>query len=76
MASRKENEKDIKLYNGTSKSNGYWYFSEPKYNSYRQIDLDDELIALLKEKKNGSLNQRNIMLNIIRDIIVIKSYMF
>lgn len=51
----KRTKKDIKLYNGTSKSNGYWYFSEPKYNSYRQIDLDDELIALLKREKEWQL---------------------
>ena len=36
--------------NGTSESNGYWYFSEPKYSSYRTIEIDDILYdALLKE---------------------------
>lgn len=44
-------KKDKKESNGTAKSNGYWYFSEPKYKSYRTIDIDDVLVgALLKEK--------------------------
>ena len=30
---------------------GYWYFSEPKYRSYRIIDLDDETCELLKREK-------------------------
>lgn len=30
---------------------GYWYFSEPKYRSYRTIDIDDELLDLLKREK-------------------------
>ena len=29
---------------------GYWYFSEPKYRSYRLIDLDNETCALLKRE--------------------------
>ena len=58
----KRTKKDIKLYNGTSKSNGYWYFSEPKYNSYRQIDLDDELIALLKREKEWQLKSEEYYL--------------
>lgn len=29
----------------------YWYFSEPKYNSYRTISLDKTLIELLKREK-------------------------
>lgn len=48
----KRSKEDISKSNGTSESNGYWYFSEPKYKSYRIIDIDDILInALLKEKK-------------------------
>ena len=31
--------------------NGYWYFSEPKYNSFRTISLDNALIDLLKREK-------------------------
>lgn len=30
---------------------GFWYFTEPKYRSYRTIDLDDELLELLKREK-------------------------
>ena len=30
---------------------GYWYFSTPKYNSVRTIDLDDELITILSNEK-------------------------
>lgn len=39
--------------NGSSAAgNGFWYFSEPKYQSYRTIHLDDEIMALLlREKK-------------------------
>ena len=32
-------------------SNGYWYFSEPKYKSYRIIDIDDELIEIFQKEK-------------------------
>jgi integrase len=38
--------------NGSNEAgNGYWYFSEPKYGSYRIIDIDDEIIELLKKEK-------------------------
>lgn len=30
---------------------GYWYFSEPKYNSFRTIALDSSLIELLEREK-------------------------
>lgn len=30
---------------------GFWYFSEPKYRSYRNIDLDDNLISILMNEK-------------------------
>lgn len=34
--------------NGRSKAgNGFWYFEEPKYRSYRIIDMDDELTEML-----------------------------
>ena len=32
-------------------STGYWYFTNPKYDSFRTICLDDELIALLQRTK-------------------------
>lgn len=34
-----------------SSSTGYWYFTNPKYDSFRVIGLDDELIDLLKRTK-------------------------
>lgn len=38
--------------NGSSNSgNGYWYFSEPKYKSYRIIEIADDLVELLKREK-------------------------
>ena len=48
----RDNE-EIKANNGTKESNGgYWYFAEPKYKSYRIIDLDEILLnALQKEKQ-------------------------
>lgn len=37
--------------NRSSKAgNGFWYFSEPKYRSYRTIDIDDELAELLRHE--------------------------
>lgn len=44
--------KDKREANGTKEAgNGYWYFSEPKYGSYRTIAMDDELVELLKREK-------------------------
>ena len=50
----KQNERskeDKQKNNGTSNSNGFWYFSEPKYKSYRTVDIDDNLFNLLKNEK-------------------------
>lgn len=44
--------------NGTSESNGYWYFSSPKYNSYRTIDIDDMLSDALKKEYNKQIRAR------------------
>lgn len=45
-------KEEIKANNGTKEANGgYWYFSEPKYKSYRVIDLDKELLNILKKEK-------------------------
>ena len=41
----KRSKKDIKKTNGTSESLGYWYFTSPKYKSYRVIDIDDVLVS-------------------------------
>ena len=47
-ADNSRTQQDKKANNGTIQAgNGYWYFSEPKYRSYRIIDLDDEILALL-----------------------------
>lgn len=46
------NKEDKIKTNGTSESGGgYWYFSEPKYKSYRTIDIDDVLAELLEREK-------------------------
>lgn len=42
----KRSKKDIKKTNGTSESLGYWYFTSPKYKSYRVIDIDDVLVSI------------------------------
>lgn len=45
-------KEEIKANNGTKESNGgYWYFSEPKYKSYRIIDLDEVLLNVLQKEK-------------------------
>ena len=46
--SRTDEEK--KLTNGkASENSGCWYFSSPKYNSVRVIEMDDELLNLLQK---------------------------
>lgn len=30
---------------------GYWYFTQPKFKSYRTIEIDDELVELLRKEK-------------------------
>lgn len=32
------------------KTSQHWYFTEPKYDSFRTIDLDDEMVSLLKRE--------------------------
>lgn len=43
-------KEEKKKTNGTAKSDGYWYFSEPKYSSYRILSIDDILLKALKEE--------------------------
>lgn len=44
---------DKSAQNGTSKcGRGFWYFTTPKYDSFRTIELDDTIINLLKEEKD------------------------
>ncbi len=38
--------------NGSSEcGNAYWYFTNPKYNSFRKIDLSDDMVNLLREEQ-------------------------
>ena len=57
----KRTEEEKKRTNGTSESNGYWYFCEPKYKSYRTIDIDDTLLDILK-KSLGKTSMRKLLL--------------
>lgn len=51
-------KEEKKKANGTSESNGFWYFSAPKYNSYRTIEIDDVLIEALKKEYNKQIKAR------------------
>lgn len=52
-ADRSRSAEEKQKANGTSESGGgYWYFSPPKYDSYRVINLDDDLVNLLIKTKN------------------------
>jgi len=54
----KRSGKKIAATNGTSESDGYWYFCEPKYKSYRVVDLDNDILAILeREKKKQEKSQ-------------------
>ncbi len=45
-------EDEIKASSGKKDAgNGYWYFCEPKYRSYRRIDIDDDLCEILLNEK-------------------------
>lgn len=48
----RRNKEEIRNNNGTKESKGgFWYFSEPKYKSYRVIDIDQVLFDALKKEK-------------------------
>lgn len=57
-------KKEIKIrrqvqWQPTGDGNGYWYFSNPKYNSFRIVNiLDDELYELLKREKERQEKDR------------------
>lgn len=55
----KRTEEEKKRTNGTSESNGFWYFSAPKYNSYRTIEIDDILLETLQKEYNKQLKARD-----------------
>lgn len=46
----KQSEEERKKNNGTAKSNGFWYFTTPKYDSYRTIEIDDMLVGILQKE--------------------------
>ena len=37
--------------NGLKDENGYWFFTNPKYNSFRTIDLSDDIVCLLLHER-------------------------
>lgn len=40
------------MHNGSTEcGEGYWYFTNPKYNSFRVIDLSDDIVDLLRNEK-------------------------
>ena len=46
--------------NGSTESgDGYWYFTNPKYNSFRVIDLSDDLVRLLRNEKIRQETMKN-----------------
>ncbi len=44
----------------SQKSDGFWYFSTPKYDSYRTIDIDDELTEILLNERNKQRSFKKI----------------
>lgn len=42
----------------SSESSGYWYFSNPKYDSFRTITIDSDLHQLLSDEKSRQDNDR------------------
>ena len=55
----KRSEEEKKRTNGTSQSNGYWYFSEPKYNSGRTIEIDDILLNILHKEYRKQIKAKD-----------------
>lgn len=53
---------DKKQSNGkTTAGEGYWYFAEPKYRSYRKIDIDPFLCEILQTEKERQDSARTEM---------------
>lgn len=49
---KSRSKEEISMSNGSrQRGGGYWYFSPPKYNSYRIIEIDYELLELLNREK-------------------------
>ena len=72
---RTKNEK-IKHNGSRSAGNGFWYFSEPKYGSYRTIDLDDELYDLLVRERDKQLAMEKSYSDVYRKYYVNKPLIF
>lgn len=52
-------KEEKKATNGCSPDDaGYWYFSSPKFNSNRCIELDDMLLDVLKRERQRQFNAR------------------
>mgnify|MGYP006072886819 CR=1 FL=1 len=63
--------------NGTSKAgNGYWYFSEPKFRSYRIIDIDNELTELLGQELERQTRAENYYGNLYTHYFVDEPLIF
>lgn len=46
--------------NGTSEcGNGFWYFTSPKYKSYRVVEISDELANILTNARDRQLKARD-----------------
>ena len=46
--------------NGTSEcGNGFWYFTSPKYKSYRVVEISDELANILANARDRQLKARD-----------------
>lgn len=43
--------RQIQWKDSTDEENGYWYFANPKYDSFRTITIDSELCRLLADEK-------------------------
>lgn len=53
---KSRSSEDKKVSNGSkSKGGGYWYFTTPKYDSYRTIEIDEQLSALLQREKRKQI---------------------
>lgn len=46
----RSNEEKNKSNGSKAKGKGYWYFTDPKYDSFRTIELDDTITTLLRRE--------------------------
>ena len=58
-------QEDKKIKNGkVSSGKGYWYFTNPKHQSMRTIELDDELVSLLERERAKQEKAKNYYENL------------